>query len=258
MTTPPSTQRFTDRVADYVRFRPDYPVELIGFLHGPCAISPSALVADIGAGTGISSKLLLDAGHPVVAVEPNAAMRAAADAWLGAIPGYRSVAGTAEATTLDPASVGLVTAAQAFHWFDPERTRREFARVLEPGGAVALFWNSRQLDGSAFLRGYEALLRRYCPDYATVAESYPSDERMAAWFGAGLRHRAIFPHAQRLDFEALRGRHLSSSFVPKEGHPDHAPMMEALRELFERDSEAGQVVFAYDTRVFVGGVGDGG
>ncbi|ATB35611.1 methyltransferase [Cystobacter fuscus] len=255
MTSPSSTERFTDRVADYVRFRPDYPAALVDFLHGPCAVAPTAPVADIGAGTGISTRMLLDAGHPVVAVEPNAAMRAAADAWLGGLPGYRSVAGTAEATTLESGSVGLVTAAQAFHWFDQDKTRQEFARVLAPGGQVALFWNSRLLEGSAFLRDYEALLRHYCPDYATVAERYPSDEEMATWFRGGLRHQARIPHSQRLDYEALRGRHLSSSFVPKEGHPIHAPMMEALRELFERDSEGGQVVFAYDTRIFVGTVG---
>mgnify|MGYP002648338963 CR=1 FL=1 len=252
--TRPSTERFTERVADYVRYRPDYPPELLAFLHGPGGLAPGAPVADVGAGTGISTRMFLEAGHPVVAVEPNTAMRAAADAWLGGFAGYRSVAGSAEATGLADASVALVTAAQAFHWFEPERTRREFARVLAPGGRVALFWNSRQLDSTPFLRGYEALLRQHCPDYASVAERYPSDAQVALWFGAGLRHQVVFAHAQRLDYEALRGRHLSSSFVPKEGQPGYTPTMEALRELFEREQRDGHVLFTYDTRLHVGEV----
>src|ERR1700744_1650569 len=151
-----STQRFTDRVADYVKYRPSYPRDVVSFLHETCGVAPDAQVADIGAGTGISARLFLDAGHPVIAVEPNLAMREAANAWLAPYENFRSVAGTAEATTLEDASVDLVIAAQAFHWFDPVATRREFARILRPQGHVALFWNSRLLDRSPFLAGYEA------------------------------------------------------------------------------------------------------
>ena len=247
-----STQRFTDRVADYVKFRPGYPREIVAFLHSTCGLTDAAHVADIGAGTGISTRLFLDAGHPVVAVEPNQAMRAAADVWLKDYAGYSSVAGTAEATTLDDASVDLVVAAQAFHWFDPAAARREFARILKPRGLVALIWNSRLLDGTPFLAGYEALLRRFSDDYRTVSERYGDDASMAVWFGDGLVHAARLPNAQQLDFEGLKGRLMSSSYAPKVGHPNHEPMLAALRELFDRSARNGVVEFVYQTRVYVG------
>ncbi|WP_090864743.1 class I SAM-dependent methyltransferase [Paraburkholderia diazotrophica] len=236
-----STQRFTDRVTDYVKYRPGYPRDIVTFLHDTCGVPEGARVADIGAGTGISTRLFLDAGYPVVAVEPNQAMRAAADAWLTHYAGYASVAGTAEATTLATASVDLVIAAQAFHWFD-----------LKPRGLVALLWNSRLLEGTAFLAGYEALLRRFSEDYQSVAERYADDESMAEWFGNGLSHKVGFPNAQRLDFEGLKGRLLSSSYAPKAGHPNHDPMLAALRDLFDRTARDGMVEFVYETRVYAG------
>ncbi|CAG4891777.1 class I SAM-dependent methyltransferase [Paraburkholderia saeva] len=249
-----STRRFTNRVADYVKYRPGYPRELVTFLHDVCGVVKGAQVADIGAGTGISAKLFLDAGHPVIAVEPNDGMRNAADAWLSGIEGFSSKAGTAEATTLDAASVDLVIAAQAVHWFVPVTTRREFARILRPGGLAALFWNSRLLTGTAFLTGFEALLQRHGVDYTEVSERYGDDASMAAWFDNGFAHKATFPNAQQLDFEALKGRLMSSSFAPKAGHPNHEPMLVALRELFDRTAENGTVEFAYETRLYVGGI----
>jgi SAM-dependent methyltransferase len=250
--TEDSTRRFTDRVADYVKYRPTYPRELVTFVHAECAIAPDAPVADVGAGTGISTRLFLEAGHPVVAVEPNAAMRAAADEWLSGFAGYRSVAGTAEATTLDAASVDLVIAAQAFHWFDKANARREFARIVKPRGAIVLFWNRRPVSGSAFLAGYDELLRRYCPEYGRVSDNYPDDASMADWFGDGYERKTVFPNAQLLDFDGLKGRLMSSSYAPKAGDPGHEPMLAALRELFDANAQDGQVNLAYETRVCAG------
>ncbi|MFL9872067.1 class I SAM-dependent methyltransferase [Paraburkholderia megapolitana] len=247
-----STQRFTDRVADYVKYRPTYPRDVVDFLHGECGVAGDARVADIGAGTGISTKLFLDAGHPVVAVEPNQAMRTAADAWLGSAPSYRSVAGTAEATTLDAGSVDLVIAGQAFHWFNPVTVRDEFARILTTQGRVALFWNSRLLTGSVFLEEYEALLQRYGVGYREVADTYGDDATMVRWFGPRFVGSGCFPNAQQLDFDGLKGRLMSSSYAPKEGHPNHAPLLAALRNLFERTEQHGTIEFRYDTRVYVG------
>ncbi|HTH59312.1 MAG TPA: class I SAM-dependent methyltransferase [Paraburkholderia sp.] len=249
--TDDSTRRFTDRVADYVKYRPTYPREVVTFAHADCGIAPDAPVADIGAGTGISARLFLEAGHPVVAVEPNAAMRAAADEWLSEFPAYRSVAGTAEATTLDDSCVDLVIAGQAFHWFDKARAQREFARILKPRGAIMLFWNSRLLDGTPFLAGYEALLQRFCPEYRWVKETYP-DDALADWFGDGFERKTVFPNAQRLDFDGLRGRLMSSSYAPKPGDPLHEPMLAALRELFDATAHEGCVDFMYETRVYAG------
>ncbi|RRN55039.1 class I SAM-dependent methyltransferase [Pseudoxanthomonas sp. SGNA-20] len=246
------TTRLSDRVADYVRYRPGYPPALLQWLREEHGVDAGWPVADIGAGTGISAKLFLDAGHPVVAVEPNAAMRQAAVDWLGKHPRFRAVDGRAEATTLDDDSVGLVSAAQAFHWFDQQAVKPEWRRILRPGGLVAVYWNSRRLAGTPFLEGYERLLREYGLDYTSVSERYGDDAHMRRWFGRGLRGLARFPHSQRLDLEALRGRLLSSSYAPRPGHPRHAPMMAALDGLFAATAVDGRVDFDYDTRIFVG------
>jgi SAM-dependent methyltransferase len=250
-----STARFSDRVDDYVRYRPDYPPALLDWLQHKQGVGIAWLVADVGAGTGISSKMFLDAGYRVIAVEPNAAMRHAAEHWLRAQEGFRAIDGTADATGLDAASVDLVTVAQAFHWFDEDATRREFARILRPGGLAAIWWNSRRLTGTRFLEGYETLLQTYGTDYTSVAERYADDARMRGWFASGYRGSASFEHGQRLDFEALRGRLMSSSYAPKEGHPQHEPMLHALRALFDACAERGTISFDYDTRIFAGHLG---
>jgi SAM-dependent methyltransferase len=254
MTDLKSTERFSDRVADYVRYRPTYPAALLEWLRDTQHVTPDWRVADVGAGTGISSKMFLDAGFAVTAVEPNAAMREAALAWLGSNPRFRAVDGRADATTLDDGSVDLVFVAQAFHWFDPASTRREFHRILRQGGLAAICWNSRRLDGTPFLVGYEALLQTYGTDYTSVAERYADEPRMREWFGSGWRTTAQFDHRQLLDFDALRGRLMSSSYAPKEGHPNHAPMIDALRELFDDCQTDGKISFDYDTRVYIGEV----
>lgn len=252
MKQPDSTARFSDRVADYVRYRPDYPTALLSWLQGELDVRTDWPVADIGAGTGISSKMFLDAGFAVTAVEPNAPMRAAAEQWLGSNSRFRTVDGRADATTLPDASMMLVSVAQAFHWFDATAAHREFARILQPSGLAAIYWNTRRLTGTPFLEGYEALLQHYGTDYLSVAERYADEPRMREWFGAGFRGTASFPHGQQLDFDALRGRLMSSSYVPKEGHPNHAPMLAALRELFDACAVDGHIDFDYDTRIYAG------
>jgi len=248
-----STERFSSRVADYVRYRPDYPPALLDWLHQDIGVPTETLVADIGAGTGISTRLFLAAGHPVIAVEPNAAMREAAEQLLA--PDYlrlKLADGTAEATGLADNSVGLVAAAQAFHWFDTTAVRREWARILQPEGMALVFWNSRLLDASPFLIGYEQLLLEFGTDYTEVAERYQDDDTMRAWFGEGLRGMARLPNVQRMDYDGLRGRLLSSSYAPQAGHPHHAAMLDALQQLFDAHAVDGQIAFEYQTRAFVG------
>lgn len=248
-TTP--TERFTDRVDDYVRYRPDYPVELGPAIRDAAKLSRDSVVADIGAGTGISSRMLLELGVRVLAVEPNAAMRSAAERDLGGIPGFRSVAGAAEATTLPKASVDLITAGQAFHWFDREGAGREFRRILRPGAPVALFWNRRALEGTPFLAGYEALLLRYGTDYQNVRHDRIDGEAFDAMFPGGWTLRT-FPNTQELDREGLFGRVFSSSYTPSPGHPQRAKMEAALGELFEREARGGLVRLEYETELYVG------
>jgi SAM-dependent methyltransferase len=244
------TTRFTDRVRDYVKYRPDYPRCVLDRLR-EMGLGTGMPVADVGSGTGIFSALLLESGASVYAVEPNEAMRRAAEEWLGGNPAFRSVAGTAEETGLQESSVRLVTAAQAFHWFDAEGARAEFARILQPGGLVALVWNSRRDRSTPFLEDYEALLRKYGTDYGQVNHRQIDTARLLDFFGGEVDLRS-FPHAQELDEEGLRGRLLSSSYVPAAGHPDHLPMLAAMDELFVRHARNGRVKIDYDTELYYG------
>lgn len=247
-----STERFSNRVADYVRYRPGYPLQLPGLLIEQAGLVPGDPVADIGAGTGILTRTLLSCGLRVCAVEPNAAMRMAADAALSGVPGYVSVDGNAEATGLPMASVKLVTAAQAFHWFDPPAARAEFGRILRPAGHVALIWNVRRLDGE-FAAGYETLLENHCPEYAEVSMHRHADEAVIARFYAPARYRRYdLGYRQSFDADGLRGRLLSCSYAPVAGTPGHAPMLAALDALFARCQHDGRIDFEYDTRVFIG------
>ncbi|MDR2871383.1 MAG: class I SAM-dependent methyltransferase [Xanthomonadaceae bacterium] len=251
MSTTSPTERFTDRVTDYIRYRPGYPTQLLTWLQQQ-GIASQCSVADIGAGTGISSRMFLEAGHPVTIVEPNAAMRHAAEHALQHFPGFRSLSGTAENTTLPPASTDLISAAQAFHWFDQEAIKPEWRRILRPGGLVVVYWNSRLLSGNTFLEGYERLLLEYGTDYSTVAERYNDDESMRRWFGQGFHGMARLPNHQLLDFDGLRGRLLSSSYAPKAGHSRYAEMLTALQQLFDNSAINGKVSFDYETRAFIG------
>jgi SAM-dependent methyltransferase len=249
-----STTRFSSRVEDYVRYRPGYPPEVIDLLWSECELGENAQIADVGSGTGIFTKLLLERGATVFAVEPNGPMRSAAEAALLGNPGFRSIDGTAEHTTLGDASVDLVVAAQAFHWFDREPTRNEFVRILRSPRWCALVWNDRVEDGSPFLSAYERLLREHATDYFQVRHKAIQPEHFEAFFGESLR-KAIFPNSQRFDFEGVAGRLLSSSYAPQAGYPRHAPMMEELRRIFDATSESGTVEFRYETQVFYGMLG---
>lgn len=250
------TKRFSSRVEHYVCYRPSYPWALVKTLETLGALQPGTTVADVGAGTGLLAERFLEAGYPVIGVEPNAPMREAGERYLAPFPAYRTVDGRAEATGLPDESVGLITAGQAFHWFEPDGARREFARILQPGGWVALVWNSRSLDGSPFLRDYEALLREYGVDYQAVTQLDKSEAELLAWLGRS-GQRLTFPNDQRFGWEGLRGRALSSSYVPPAGHPSHEPFLQALRALFEQHREDGQVRLLYTTELYVGQLGAG-
>src|SRR5579863_1167517 len=245
------TERFTSRADAYARYRPGYPPATITLLQQRCGLSAQAVVADIGSGTGILTALLLESGAQVFGVEPNDAMRAAAEAALRAVPRFHSVNGTAEATTLAAESVDLWVAGQAFHWFDVPLARLEALRVIRAGGWGALLWNERPHEATAFLADYEAMLRRHAPEYATITASRAKEATMRGFFG-GAMERAAFPNQQHLDFEGLRGRLLSSSYAPEPDDPGYAPIMAALRQVFDAHAREGRVMLPYQTLVYFG------
>ena len=246
------SQRFTNRVEEYVRYRPGYPSGVIDVLRENCGLTNESIVADVGSGTGLLTRLFLENGNVVYGVEPNAALREAGEQYLKTFSRFRSVAGSAEETTLASASVHLIAVGQAFHWFDAKAAKAEFARVLKPGGCMAIAWNERRKDTSAFLRDYERLLLEFGTDYAQVSETYPTDERIAQFFAPLPFAKKSLPNEQRFDFEGLRGRLLSSSYSPAIGHPKHAPMLGELRRIFDTHAKAGAVIVEYDTRLYYG------
>ncbi len=244
--------RFSDRVENYIRYRPTYPPAIVDMLRRETGLGPRSVIADIGSGTGISAELFLREDCTVFAVEPNKEMRTAAERLLGSRATFHSVDGTAEATTLEDQSVDFVTAAQAFHWFKPEPTRAEFTRILKLGGRVVLIWNERKLGATPFLRDYESLLIKHATDYATVRHENIDAQALGAFFAGGKYATHTFPNEQHFDYESLRGRLLSSSYAPAEGQPGHESMIADLKRIFDQHRTNGQVCFEYDTRVHMG------
>jgi len=251
MSSPSPEQRFSNRVENYIRYRPSYPLELIHLLEREAKLTPESVITDIGSGTGIFSELLLKAGHQVNAVEPNEAMREAAERLLAGYPRFHSVAGSAGATTLEEARTDLIVSAQAYHWFDTAEARAEFRRILKPGGKIALIWNERHLDTTPFLRDYEAMLREFGTDYAEIRHENIGPDSLRLVFPGGYQNHA-FPNSQRFDYEGLEGRLLSSSYTPAPGRPGYEPMLAELRRLFDVHQQDGQVSIDYDARVYLG------
>lgn len=245
------TMRFSSRVDNYTKYRPGYPREIVSLLAAECGLTPASIVADVGSGTGIFSELLLQNGNCVYGVEPNQKMREAAELFLKDYAAFNSTDGSAERTTLADHSVDLVTAVQAFHWFNQPEARREFIRILKPAGWVALIWNERRLDSNEFLKSLEELLLRFCANYAQVRhENVYAD--IAAFFSAAAFKIQTFDNFQHLDFEGLKGRICSASYTPEPGHPNFAPMLENLLAIFRTHEKDGRVTIEYDTKVYYG------
>jgi SAM-dependent methyltransferase len=246
------TQRFSSRVENYIKYRPTYPAAILDVLTAECQLSPEAMVADVGSGTGILTRLFLENGNRVWGIEPNQEMRQAGERLLSGHPRFTSVAGAAEKTTLADHTVDFVVAGQAFHWFDLAPAQAEFARILKPGGWVALVWNSRRSSGTPFLEAYERLLRTYGTDYTAVNEKKIDAETMQAFFAGGVFRLKTFDNHQHFDLDGVEGRLLSSSYTPEEGHPNYDPMLEMLASIFQAYQVNGQVTFEYDTQLYYG------
>lgn len=245
------TGRFSSRVDDYSRYRPSYPAEIVPLLERECGLKSNSTVADIGSGTGLLSKLFLDFGCRVIGIEPNREMREAGMQFLGQYPKFTAKEARAEQTGLPEAIADLVTAGQAFHWFDAAAARKEFQRILRTPKWAALIWNEREVTGG-FLNGYEQLLHRYAPDYSRVDHRQIGGSQMDEFFGDGNWKLATFANVQEFDLEGVRGRLRSSSYAPHPGDTAYTPMMTELAELFEAHQQNGCVAFLYRTNVYHG------
>ena len=245
-------ERFSTRAENYARYRPGYPREVLDLLRAECGFSRSSVVADVASGTGLLSELFLRNGNRVYGVEPNDEMREAGERYLAGYPLFASVRGTAEETTLDEGSVDVVVVGHAFHWFDVPGARTEFARVLRPGGSVVLLWNELRHGASAFVDAYERLIRRHkTQEY----EDFDREGGIRALFAPEPFGERALHHSQRFDLAGLRGRLLSSSYVPDAGQPGYEALMRELKDVFRAHARGGEVAFEYETLVYYGRLG---
>ena len=244
-----SRERFTERVRDYSLYRPSYPTEAINYLFKEIPVNTNPIFADIGAGTGLFTELILANRSPVVAVEPNSAMRAESDKRLDCYANYSSVSGSAEKTGLNDKSVDVITAAQAFHWFHLAKAKPEFRRILKPGGNIVLVWNRRDCSGSEFLLQYETLLGSMIAEYNKVNHARASDGVIEEFLGSGMV-KAEFSHYQDFDLCGFKGRLQSSSYCPMKGAEGYLELMTAMDELYHTHATECGVRFDYCTQIY--------
>jgi len=244
--------RFSDRAEDYARYRPHYSHDVVHALQHSCGLTPQHLIADVGCGPGLLAEILLENGNRVIGVEPNREMRIAGEKYLASYSAFRMVNGSAEATTLAPRSVDFVVAGQAFHWFRPPEARTEFARILQPGGWAVLVWHDRDTKSTPFVRAYEAFVRQHAVDYEQVSHKWVASYDAVQDFFAPNEMNLIQQHnQQQLDFDGLRGRLLSSSYIPKSGERYEA-MLRELPQLFSQHALDERVVLEYETKIYCG------
>lgn len=244
-----SKNRFSNRATYYAKSRPHYPEAILNFMENELSLTKASIVADIGSGTGILSELFLKHGNSVFGVEPNREMRLTAEELLAAYPNFKSTNGTAEATNLPAASVDFVTAAQAFHWFDPTKAREEFLRIIKPQGWVLLIWNTRK-NSPGFMEAYERLVSEYAVRmrFRRTAKDRVGEHGLSNFLGK--YKTKTFSNSQVLDFEGLASRLLSSSYVPLPGESGYSTMLDGLRKLFDSYQEGGAVHLEYDTETY--------
>ncbi len=242
-------ERFSGRVENYVRYRPGYPQTVLDLLRSECRLTSNSVVADVASGTGLLSELFLENANRVYGVEPNAEMREAGERRLECYDRFTSVAGSAEETPLEAGSVDFVVVGQAFHWFDLDAARAEFVRVLRPGGWVALLWNEMREGATPFMEVYERLIREYKTE---EYKQFDLPREVRSFFGPGAFEAGSFEHRQTLDLDGLKGRLLSSSYIPDAVHSGYGALMEDLEEIFRLHQESGRVAIEYETLAYYG------
>ena len=249
---PNAPARFSGRVESYQRYRPRYPVEIVDLLRCECRLHDGAAVVDVAAGTGLSAEIFLAAGFAVIAVEPNAEMRAACSHLLRSYPQLRCMDGTAEDTGLAEHSADLITVGQAMHWFDLKRTQAEFQRILKPGGCCAVIYNNRRIGGNAFDAAYERFLLEFSVDYESVKKQHVGSKRLEHFFAPAKMNCAVFANSQALTRERFEGRVFSSSYIPRPGHERFGAMQAEMQKLFETYETGGTVTIEYDCVMYYG------
>ncbi|MFW9947588.1 MAG: class I SAM-dependent methyltransferase [Candidatus Odinarchaeota archaeon] len=239
-------KRFSSRVENYIKFRPNYPYEIIKFLKEKNILQNDSIIADIGSGTGILSELFLKNGNVVYGIEPNADMRNAAEKLLENYSDFITVDGSAERTNLKAKNIDVITVGQAFHWFDIRQTQKEFKRILREGGYVVLIWNNRKKSGNGFSNEYEKFILKYGKDYKFTRKDEMDINNFFQY------EKKVFYNYQDFDFEGLKGRLLSASYIPLEDSPEYEDMIKELANIFNKYQHNGIIKLEYDTEVYYG------
>lgn len=245
-----STERFSDRTANYLKYRPSYPVELVDMLSQQCELREGSVIADIGSGTGKLTELLLANHYTVFGVEPNTEMRATADALFLGNESFVSMSGDSSTTGLKDHSVDLVVAAQSFHWFDKEPTKQEFTRILKPKGYIGLIWNERDTS-LPFQIDYDQLLEHHCEGYAELNHRNISEQEIQRFFSPNTFELYCYPYAQTFDKTGFLGRMYSSSYTPVQGSAEAKALNTAAEALFDKYENKGRVKFSYQTKIYL-------
>jgi SAM-dependent methyltransferase len=239
-------KRFSSRVENYIKYRPSYPLEIIDFLKEKNILAEDTVIADIGSGTGILTKIFLNNGNQVYGVEPNKDMRKAAEKFLQGYTNFSSLEGSAEVTKLEENCIDLIIAGQAFHWFDLEQAKREFKRILKPNGNVVLIWNNRGKTGTDFNSSYENFILKYGIDYKEVKKN---EGNVDLFFNY---QKETFYNFQELNFSRFKGRVLSSSYIPLADNLIFPKMILELENLFSKHQRNGIIRIEYDTEIYYG------
>ncbi|MCF7484335.1 class I SAM-dependent methyltransferase [Vibrio sp. J1-1] len=243
--------RFSSRVTDYDKYRPSYPLDLINKLMEQSNLNQRSVIADIGSGTGIFTELLVNRGVKVIGIEPNDAMRHAAENKLSHKANFTSLNATAESTCLKEGSIDLITAAQSFHWFNKDKTIPEFKRILKPNGALALVWNQRCVEQD-FQIAYDEILGKYSKDYDSVNHKNLKVNEVPQFFESNRMETFTYTNEQLFDYEGLLGRIRSSSYCPLPCTTEYSRLVKDLEVVFHQFSSQDQVKFKYKSHLFIG------
>lgn len=242
---------YSSKAEKYARYRWDYAPEAIATILTTTGLAPDAVIADIGAGTGILTKHFLDYARHVYAVELNPEMRQIAEQTLGTHPAFHNLDASAEATTLSDQSVDLITVAQAIHWFEPTATKREFSRILKPGGWLAILRNygvDLELDNAL----KPAMSKDFGVRFASAVIQPGKDTPVSFYYGGDHVPKQLFPFTNRQTWEEFLGSNLSASYTPDEDHPQYPRFEQALHDIFTRFSVNGSIATRGVTELYLG------
>ena len=247
-----NTQRFNKKVTNYIKYRPNYSPEMITTLINQIGLNSKSVVADIGAGTGIFTRQLADYVGSVYAVEPNIPMFEALEVLSKSNLNIVFINAPAESTTLPDNSVDCICVAQAFHWFDKDKTKREFKRILRKSGKVILIWNWPVINNIVI--EYDKLLTKYCPEFKGYNDDSKSfDKDYSGFFSNGYSHYE-FENYQKLVKESFIGECLSSSYAPNSKDKYYHQLITDLNTFFEKYSKNEELLFPLKSHCFIGSV----